>query len=335
MRAALLALACGGCFAPRYPEGLACATGSEPCPPGQTCGSDGACHSSQFVADAQPTDGAPLADGMPVQWLNESTGTSDLLGVWGEPGIGVFAVGTMSGTQGVILQRGSPSWSVTMIAAPLRAIGGSGTTVWAVGTGGRAEQFAGSAWSARTLGGVDLAGVAFETGVGVVVGKSTTLLTNASGTFQPVDVSAIGTVNLAAVTVEASGLSFAAGEQTVIKYDGSASALPPQVLAPEHYLSVWAAGPELYAGTNTNLWRYNGTVWMPVLEGTGCSGLDGDSRGAVWCATDRGVFRGSSATAFVLDATSPQVPFSAIHVVGNDVYAVGAGGAIWHRTSLD
>lgn len=58
MRHALLCAALlSGCFSPKFPEGLQCGTGDEPCPPGQVC-DNGICKSMASSGDApvDPTD---------------------------------------------------------------------------------------------------------------------------------------------------------------------------------------------------------------------------------------------------------------------------------------
>jgi hypothetical protein len=51
-----------GCFKPRYPEGLACGGGADPCPPGMTCGPDGRCRSQPGDPDGPGADATVDAD---------------------------------------------------------------------------------------------------------------------------------------------------------------------------------------------------------------------------------------------------------------------------------
>ena len=108
--------------------------------------------------------------------------------------------------------------------------------------------------------------------------------------------------------------------------------LPGTLGAGETFRSLTGDHPTLYAGTNVSLWRFDKiqSMWTKPLS-HGCAGLDLDANGVVWCASDGAIYRDLSPTA---DLSAPGVTFTAIHVVGNDVYAVGLAGAIWHRTGL-
>lgn len=80
-RLTVVALVACGCFSPKYPEGLACGDGNDPCPPGQTCALDGHCHASALEPDAADhdaaSDAAPLAWSTPVRIAELSTTDAD------------------------------------------------------------------------------------------------------------------------------------------------------------------------------------------------------------------------------------------------------------------
>lgn len=73
-RLSVLALAAlAGCFSPKYPDGLTCGLGTDPCPPGQRCQTDGRCHAEAVGADDAALDG--MLDGA----------TDAALPLWGTP----------------------------------------------------------------------------------------------------------------------------------------------------------------------------------------------------------------------------------------------------------
>ena len=339
MRLALATLACAGCYAPHYPEGLTCATGSEPCPPGQTCGPDNVCRAMQGAGPDAPL---VTGDGRPVgPWVLES-GHGNLRGVWGD-GTGVFAVGDDSSAVGVILQRtSSGAWidnAVSMPAMSLAAISGSSSGIWTVGRLGQAYRLESATWAAHPFGAVNLGGVARTSAGGAAVGAMVSLYVDVGSGFQPKALTLLKTPTFAAVTMDAGNRIWAVGDQTVIKYEQNvATELPASgAQTTEHFASVWGDDANLYVGSEAHLRHTPQTPgsWDLVPGVPGCAGLDGGGSGGVWCASAQGIYKGTVGSTFTLDFAPAGVTFTAIHVVGTEVYAVGLGGAIWHRTRLD
>ena len=107
----------------------------------------------------------------------------------------------------------------------------------------------------------------------------------------------------------------------------------PSLSTTEAYQSITGDQTTLYIGSDESLGRYDITAqaWTKLL-GVGCVGLDRDPSGVVWCASQHAIYRDLSPTPELL---LPAITFTALHVVGSDVYAVGRSGAIWHRHGID
>lgn len=147
--AILLVGAVAGCFSPSYPVGLACGTGLEPCPPGQTCGADQRCAIDPAAGHDGAVDDATLEpDAVEVGWHVE-TQPDDLAvhAVWASERSNARAVGAA----GRILKRDATGAWVTeqalSMVTNLRAIDGRGPFVWVVGDGGHAAYFDGLMWT--------------------------------------------------------------------------------------------------------------------------------------------------------------------------------------------
>ncbi len=157
-------------------------------------------------------------------------------GVWGAAANDIWAVGTSSGSGGVIAHFDGQAWQYATTAgkvAPLSAVWGSGPSdVWAVGLSGEIQHWNGTSWSREV---------------------------------------ATTTSHLYAVWGSSASDVWIAGEMgTIRRWNGSqfgtvASTGPSMGAA---YRGIWGSGPNdvWLVGDNAWTWHYNGTVGTQVAN---------------------------------------------------------------------
>lgn len=311
MHRALLCLALIGCYAPTYREGLVCAQGPDPCPPGQRCFS-GTCYLSSRDgapddtdnADAEIDSGACVAGGF---CLETTPVTGDLTGVWGSAADRLWVVGT-----GGVWSYNQGTWTKEPPSGSFLAVHGlANNAVWVVASNGGVSFWNGTTWSSTT------AGVA---ALRAVVGVSINEAWAAGGASR-----AWHFTNAPPWTQVTTGLS------------GNAYALAASS-ASEVYLS----GDDAAAGTpNGTLFRFQPSAGWTRIGGNPpipmtfhamwhspnqlfIAGADNDSGE---------LFRYPVGGAVVTDRTSPARLYAIHGISDGDVWAAGSEGTVLKRTT--
>lgn len=155
MHRAIVWLALVGCYSPNYREGLLCAAGDMPCPPGQSCFS-GTCYLSSRdgapddTSDTADADIAPCTPGVGEFCLEPTpTVVGDLNAVWGASANQLWVVGN----QGVWSYTPATLWRKESPPGSFEAVHGiSSNAVWIVGNNGATWFWDGSTWRDQSAG---------------------------------------------------------------------------------------------------------------------------------------------------------------------------------------
>jgi hypothetical protein len=313
MHRALLCLALIGCYSPTYSEGLLCAPGPDPCPPGQSCFS-GTCYLSS--RDGAPDDtvdadtDADIDSGACVSGtfcLETTPAMGNLTGVWGSAADRIWVVGD----QGV-WSYNQGTWRSEPITGSFGAVhGASNSAVWAVATNGGIVFWDGTGWSTM--------GTGQSTDMRAVYALSNNEAWSAGGMSR-----AWHFANAPPWVQVSSGLI------------GSAHAL-----AARDSSSVYLGGSDMTSGTAMpTLFRFEGGQWGRISVSTSMP----MTFHAMWHSpsslfiagadTDSGeVFRYTVGGTVVSDRVSPARLYAIDGTADNDVWAAGSEGTVLKRTT--
>lgn len=306
MHRALLFLALVGCYSPTYSEGLLCAPGPDPCPPGQSCFSgtcylssrDGAPDDSSIDADI---DSGPCPTG--TFCLETTPALGNLTGVWGPSADRIWVTsdqGVWSYNQG--------TWTAEPLTGTFVAVHGvANNAVWVVTNNGEIKFWNGTTWSPM---------MTVTSGLRAVHAISST------------EAWATGGANRA--------WHLNSGATWVLMSSGMIGT--PYALAARDSSELYAGGDDSGTVTpNATLHRFQGASWTRV---TISPAIPMTFR-AMWYSLNQLFIVGGdtdSGEIFAYDGVSvlseklSNVPLHAIDgVTDTDVWAAGAGGTVFRR----
>jgi Tol biopolymer transport system component len=264
-------------------------------------------------------------------WAPVSSGTTaNLNGVWGVADTAVYAVGT----NGVIRKWNGSSWggSASNTTENLNSVWGTGSTnIYAAGTNGALRLYNGTAWTTVTTGvSTPLLSVWGWSPTGVYVGSTGTVLGNLSGTWST-GPSLSGSI---------AGIwgSYWAGVYAVTQTNSpsmylntgsawSSSGLP----SGSAYNAIWgmSGGEAIAAGDAGIVARYNGAWTTSIVGGsTSWKSIWGSGASDIYMAGSGDQVARWNGSAWTTTSTGSGVELRGIWGFGNDVWAVGVGGAI-------
>ena len=265
-------------------------------------------------------------------WQNPLRQGNSLLGVWGNSGSDVFAVGEA----GTIFYYDGSSWS-PMNSGTTSALwdiwGSSGSDVFAVGEAGTILHYDGSSWSPITsVYSATFFGVWGSSGSDVfAVGEAGTILHYDGSSWSPMN---SGTTNALWDIWGSSGSDvFVVGEAgTILHYDGSSFSSITSVYNVA-FFGVWgSSGSDVFAvGEAGTILHYDGSSFSSIsIPNVAFFGVWGSSGSDVFVVGEAGTilhYDGSSFSSISI----PNVAFFGVWgSSGSDVFVVGENGAILH-----
>ncbi len=268
--------------------------------------------------------------------------------VWAASPTDVWAAGNERGdpdangptSRGTILHRTAAGWQRTDVGVipPLNAMFGSAPNdVWAVGSQGTAIRFDGTSWKSMPTGSTAHLGAVWSGGANDVwVGGYSELdggarlavtlhFDGSKWSAIPIDATHVRSIFAIALNDV-----WAASGSAVYHYDGTAWTLVPGVNGDAY------GSATIWAGAKNDIWvgasHYDGNAWtlVPSDDHVGLTSVWRRSASDVWFIDAMGdVLRFDGARIRYVSTLSIA---GSMHGVGNDLWGVGYGGAIMHKS---
>lgn len=347
MHRLILLVALVGCYSPTYSEGLLCAPGDDPCPPGQSCFS-GTCYFSSRDGAPEDTldalidiDAAPCTPGAGNFCLEPTpTVIGDLNGIWGPSDDQLWVVGNL----GVWTYR-SGVWKKESPPGPFEAVHGVNTTaVWIAGSNGSTWFWNGTSWANHSN--------TFGLEMRAVVGISTNNAFSAGGGIRAFHSSgspnwqqvSMGLTGDARSLTARGGLDIYLGGSdgvsgSLFRFQDDATGwnrVSMNPTPPMAFESMWASPAALYiAGsgvTNGAVYRFVASTGVVVTEATATARLfaiHGTSDTDVWAVGSQGTVLSRNGVNWNPVTGPGTAALRGVAVFPNRVWVVGDNGRVY------
>jgi hypothetical protein len=246
------------------------------------------------------------------------------LRLWGSGPNDVWA---LAPGNNLLLRWNGSSWSQESLPALmpgefLRAIGGSGSEVWLVGSRGLVLRRTGSGWTrvpSMTTNDLQAVWVRFSNEAWVVGSLGTILRWNGTA-LQPVNTGLmIGSPFFQAVWGNSSEV-WVGGAQ-LLRLRGATWSVEPAV--PGTIFALWGLGSEMWAGTSSGVHRWNGSSFSMPLSGIAVTALAGASGSDVWAASGGRLSRWNGTAWTAIDLLPGQPAIYSLWAGGGSLWAGG------------
>jgi cysteine-rich repeat protein len=268
-------------------------------------------------------------------WDSQSSGTVDLVGVWGRSSDDIYAIGVDT-----ILHWNGASWSsLSPPAGAYHRIAGDVAHVYAVGDHGLFASYDGTAWTTVNVGTTENLHGVWSTGTFIVaVGANGTVVQNDGSGWTAGRTST--TANLTSTWGSATDGFFAVGEEgTVLFYDGREwrpEALGRGFTGPPNqtFLQVGGIeGVEIGLLGTIDVATYDGAAWSPAAIPTADTiyGLWASAPDDAFAVGRNGTILHHDGITWTKQPSSTTVDLRSVSgTASNDVYAAGDGSTLLH-----
>lgn len=303
MHRALIWLALIGCYSPTYREGLLCAAGPDPCPPGQSCFS-GTCYLSSRDGAPDDTvdtaiDSGPCVPGTGTFCLETTPVTGNLYSVWGSAAERIW----VAGDEGV-WSYNQGTWTKEPVSGIFDSVHGfANDAVWVISTSGAILFWNGTTWSVSSTGSAEMRALLALSRTEAWAAGATMRAWHFTGTV-PWPTASAGLIGSAhslaarsATEVYLGGVDTLTGTGTLFRYESSTlswTRISTNPAVPMTFEAMWHSPTSLYIAATDNdsgeVFRFTtaGQIVSEAVTDAELHAIHGTSAADVWAVGSSG-----------------------------------------------